>query len=165
MIFTPNRKPMRPNELGTFVVRRPGILGLNDSLKKGAKCIRLPSLPPSSSFPLISKKPQQVLEKSWRDALLAVYKGGTSSVTLMPISPHKHRDWLPPEPRNKRIWFIYFLVDLLIDNKALYCATWCGERARRSGRKTFNMIASERGWRTRYTYYNQILSPYDDDRR
>jgi hypothetical protein len=63
MIFTLNRKPMRPNELGTFVVRRPGILGLNDSLKKGAKCIRLPSLPPSSSFPLISKKPQQVLEK------------------------------------------------------------------------------------------------------
>lgn len=102
MIFTLNRKPMR---LGTFVVGRPGILGLNDSLKR-SKVYKVTFSPPSSSsFPLISKKPQQVLEKRevLRDALLAVYKGGTSSVTLMPISPHKDRDWLPPEPRNKII--------------------------------------------------------------
>jgi hypothetical protein len=35
MIFTPNRKPMRlGTSWGTFVVGRPEILGLNDSLKR-----------------------------------------------------------------------------------------------------------------------------------
>lgn len=52
MIFTPNRKPMK---LGTFVVGRPGILGLNDSLKRSKVC-KVTFLPPQQQLSFDQQK-------------------------------------------------------------------------------------------------------------
>jgi hypothetical protein len=128
--------------LGTFVVRRPGILGLNDSLKR-SKVYKVTFSTPQQQLSFDQQKTSTSAgeEKSWETHFL--------QFTRVARRPWRWCLWAHTSiaigsllnQRNKRIWFIFFFggggVDLLIwsifDNKALYCATWCGERAKGHG--------------------------------